>query len=86
MGAEGPGVVVYHRSADGIATCCATDGAGDPSPTPDEIAAVHRAARALDLREVRLIGGPDEGRALAEAGLRVSALIPSHDPRRTDVP
>ncbi len=86
MGTGGPGVVVYHRSADGIATCCGADGAGGPPPTADEIAAVRRAARALELREVRLIGGPQEARALAEAGLRVSALIPSHDPRRTDVP
>lgn len=82
---DGPGVVVYHRSGDGIAGCCAMDGTLETPPSPDEITAVHRAARALDLREVRLIGGPDEARALAEAGLRVSALVPSQDARRTEV-
>ena len=36
---------------------------------------VRRAVRALGLREVRLIGTPDDADALAEAGIRIAGLI-----------
>ncbi len=78
MGPSRPGVVVYHRDDGGFGSCCRAG--GEPSdhgraPDPHEITAVRRAARALRLRDVRLIGTAADADALAQAGVRVAELI-----------
>ncbi|HMN97834.1 MAG TPA: flavin reductase [Miltoncostaeaceae bacterium] len=74
MGPSHPGVVVYHRDDGGFAGCCRAG--GEPTaPGPHEITAVRRAARALRLRDVRLIGTAADAEALAHAGVRVAELI-----------
>ena len=77
MRAEGSGVLVYHRRNDGASSCCLGGGRDAGPLTGEELVAVRRAVRALDLHGIRLIGAPDDARALADVGVNVSEVLSS---------
>ena len=81
---EGHGVAVYHRDPPGgVGVCCtaatgpnSVDGsAPGPSLSDGAVAALARAVSLLDLRAVRLIAQPGDGRRAARAGVPIAELI-----------
>ena len=77
MRSEGVGAAVYHREAGaGLQSCgCEAGAAGPPALSEGAIQALVRTVRALDLRAVRLICGPADGRRAARAGVPIGELI-----------
>jgi flavin reductase (DIM6/NTAB) family NADH-FMN oxidoreductase RutF len=83
MRADRHGVIVYHRdAAAGLAECgCGAAGAGGSLPHLSDaaIGALARAVTALDLRAVRLLCSPEDGRRAARAGVPIGQLLePAH--------
>jgi flavin reductase (DIM6/NTAB) family NADH-FMN oxidoreductase RutF len=81
MRREGHGAAVYHRDAGaGLPDCgCARGADAAATLTDGAVQALARAVRALDLRAVRLICGPDDGRRIARAGVPIGELINAGD-------
>jgi 3-hydroxy-9,10-secoandrosta-1,3,5(10)-triene-9,17-dione monooxygenase reductase component len=81
MRREGHGAAVYHRDPGaGLEACgCALGGEAATSLTDGAVDALARAVRALDLRAVRLICGPGDGRRAARAGVPIGELIDAGD-------
>lgn len=87
MRQEGHGAAVYHREAGTALDACACARGGEPAATltdgtPTEatltdgtLDALAHAVRALDLRAIRLICHPDDGRRAARAGVPIGELI-----------
>jgi 3-hydroxy-9,10-secoandrosta-1,3,5(10)-triene-9,17-dione monooxygenase reductase component len=77
MRREGHGAAVYHREAGaGLEACGCTLGAeASIGLTDGAIQALAQAVRALDLRAVRLICAPPDGRRAARAGVPIGELI-----------
>lgn len=82
MRAEGYGATVYHRDAGaGLHSCGCAIGSADPPRLSDgALQALMNAVTALDLRAVRLICSPEDGRRAARAGVPIGQLI---DPSRS---
>jgi flavin reductase (DIM6/NTAB) family NADH-FMN oxidoreductase RutF len=80
MRREGHGAAVYHRDAGaGLQACgCAQGLDATAAPSDGALDALVSAVRALDLRAVRLICNPADGRRAAGAGVPIGELI---DPR-----
>jgi flavin reductase (DIM6/NTAB) family NADH-FMN oxidoreductase RutF len=81
---EGHGVAVYHRDRPrGVGLCCAAEGdrdggqngAAGPPLSDGAVAALARAVSLLELRAVRLIAHPGDGRRAARAGVPIAELI-----------
>jgi hypothetical protein len=65
----------------GLHNCGCATGSPDPPPLSDgALQALVNAVRALDLRAVRLICGPEDARRAARAGVPIGQLI---DPSRS---
>ena len=78
MRREGHGAAVYHREAGaGLEACGCALGAAAASTalTDGAVQALGQAVRALDLRAVRLICAPADGRRAARAGVPIGELI-----------
>jgi 3-hydroxy-9,10-secoandrosta-1,3,5(10)-triene-9,17-dione monooxygenase reductase component len=77
MRREGHGAAVYHREAGaGLEACgCARGAEAASALTDGAVEALAQAVRALDLRAVRLICGPADGRRAARAGVPIGELI-----------
>jgi flavin reductase (DIM6/NTAB) family NADH-FMN oxidoreductase RutF len=77
MRREGHGAAVYHRDAGaGLEACgCALGADASTALTDGAVQALVQAVRALDLRAVRLICGPADGRRAARAGVPIGELI-----------
>jgi GTP cyclohydrolase II len=74
---EGHGAAVYHRDAGaGLDACgCALAAGAATALTDGAVQALAQAVRALDLRGVRLICDPADGRRAARAGVPIGELI-----------
>jgi hypothetical protein len=74
-----PAPTAYHRDTGaGLVACgCAQTGTTTAAPALSDgaIEALVRTVRALDLRAVRLICGPADGRRAARAGVPIGELI-----------
>jgi flavin reductase (DIM6/NTAB) family NADH-FMN oxidoreductase RutF len=77
MRREGHGAAVYHRDAGaGLDACgCALGAEAGTSMTDGAVQALAQAVRALDLRAVRLICDPADGRRAARARVPIGELL-----------
>ena len=75
MRQEGHGVAVYHRDGNGGFGPCCANGDAEPALSDGAITALARAVKVLELRAVRLICSPADGRRAARAGVPIARLI-----------